>query len=385
MSGYGFTTKSIHAGQEPDPATGAIITPVYATSTYVQEGPGQHKGYEYSRSGNPTRAALEACIASLEEGEAGFAFASGLSAESVVIDLLEKGSHIIATDDLYGGTFRLLDKVKRESHDLEITYVDMTDLELLESQIRDNTRLIWVETPTNPLLKIVDLKKIAGIAAKHNLISVCDNTFASSYLQRPLTLGFDIVVHSATKYLNGHSDVIAGVVVTRRNDELTERIRFLQNAVGAVLSPFDSFLLLRGLKTLSVRMEAHCRNARAIAEFLERHPKVNKVFYPGLPSHPNHHIAKEQMADFGGMVTFLVKGGSKEAAKVAANTKLFSLAESLGGVESLVEIPSVMTHASIPKETRERIGISDNLIRLSVGIEDTADLIRDLEDALQQI
>ncbi|WP_058301077.1 cystathionine gamma-synthase [Gorillibacterium timonense] len=385
MSGYGFTTKSIHAGQEPDPATGAIITPIYATSTFVQEEPGRHKGYEYSRSGNPTRTALESCLATLEEGEAGFAFASGLAAESVVIDLLEKGSHIIASDDLYGGTFRLLDKVKRESHDLEITYVDMTDLDLLENQIRDNTRLIWVETPTNPLLKIVDLKKIAGLAAKHNLISVCDNTFASSYLQRPLTLGFDLVVHSATKYLNGHSDVIAGVVVARRNDEWTERIRFLQNAIGSVLSPFDSFLLLRGLKTLSVRMDAHCRNARAIAEFLEQHPKVDKVYYPGLPSHPNHHIAKEQMTNFGGMVSFLVKGGSEEAVKVSAATKLFSLAESLGGVESLVEIPSVMTHASIPKETREQIGISDNLIRLSVGIEDTADLIRDLEDALQQI
>lgn len=385
MSDYGFTTKSIHTGQEPDPATGAIITPVYATSTFVQEAPGKHKGYEYSRSGNPTRTALETCIASLEEGEAGFAFASGLAAESVIIDLLERGSHIIATDDLYGGTYRLLEKVKKEAHGLEVTYADMSDPASIEGQIRDNTRLIWVETPTNPLLKIVDLRKIAAIAAKHKLISVCDNTFASSYLQRPLALGFDIVVHSATKYLNGHSDIVAGVVVTRRNDELAERIRFLQNAVGSVLPPFDSFLLLRGLKTLSVRMQAHCRNAHEIARFLDDHPKVEKVIYPGLPDHPHHQIAKEQMSGFGGMVTVFVKGGEEEAAKVAASTKLFALAESLGGVESLLEIPAVMTHASIPKHVREAVGISDNLIRLSVGIEDIADLLHDLDQALQQI
>ncbi|MEO3944891.1 cystathionine gamma-synthase [Gorillibacterium sp. CAU 1737] len=385
MKKYGFTTKAIHAGQEPDPATGAVITPIYATSTFVQEAPGKHKGYEYSRSGNPTRTALESCVAALEEGEAGFAFASGLAAESVILDLLEKGSHIIATDDLYGGTFRLLDKVKRNALDLEISYVDLTNLDSLESHIKENTRLIWVETPTNPLLKIVDLEKIAAIAKKHNLISVCDNTFASSYLQRPLTLGFDIVVHSATKYLNGHSDVIAGVVVTKGKGPLSERIGFLQNAIGAILSPHDAFLLLRGLKTLSIRMQAHSRNARTVAEFLEQHPKVEKVYYPGLASHPNHDVAKRQMDDFGGMLSFLVKGGSEEAVKVAAETKLFSLAESLGGVESLIEIPAVMTHASIPKETREQLGIHDNLIRLSVGIEDTDDLIQDLENALNAI
>jgi cystathionine gamma-lyase len=385
MNHYGFSTKAIHTGQEPDPATGAVITPIYATSTFAQESPGKHKGYDYSRSGNPTRTALESCVAALEEGEAGFAFASGLAAEATIIDTLPRGSHIIATDDLYGGTFRLLERVKKEALDLEVTYVDLTHPELIEQQIQENTRLIWVETPTNPLLKIVDLRRIAGIAAKHNLISVCDNTFASPYLQKPLTLGFDIAVHSATKYLNGHSDVIAGVVVTKRKDELAEKIAFLQNAVGAPLPPFDSFLLLRGIKTLAVRMQAHCRNALAIAEFLERHPKVERVIYPGLPSSPYHEIAKSQMSGFGGMVTFFVAGGAEEAAKAVERTKLFTLAESLGGVESLVEVPAVMTHASIPREIREQIGIYDNLIRLSVGIEDTADLIADLDNALKYI
>lgn len=385
MSKYGFSTKAIHIGQEPDPATGAIITPIYATSTFVQESPGKHKGYEYSRSGNPSRAALEACIASLEEGSAGFAFASGLAAESVVIDILESGSHIIATDDLYGGTFRLLEKVKKEAHNLEISYVDMTNPAAIEAAIKDNTRLIWVETPTNPLLKIVDLKKVASIAQKYNLISVCDNTFASPYLQRPLNRGFDIVVHSATKYLNGHSDIIAGVIVTRENNELTQRIGFLQNAIGSVLSPFDSFLLLRGLKTLSVRMDAHCRNAGKVAQFLKQHKKVSEVIYPGLPSHPHHQIAKNQMKDFGGMVSFFIEGGAAETQRFLENTKLFALAESLGGVESLVEAPAIMTHASIPKEIREQIGIYDNLVRLSVGLEDIDDLLKDLDYALQQI
>jgi len=385
MSNYGFTTRAIHIGQEPDPSTGAIITPIYATSTFVQESPGKHKGYEYSRSGNPTRTALEKCIASLEDGAAGFAFSSGLAAESVILDTLENGAHIIATNDLYGGTFRLFDKVKKVTHNLEVSYADMTDPESIVKNIRKNTKLIWVETPTNPLLKIVDLQKIALIAAEHQLISVCDNTFASSYLQKPLNFGFDIVVHSATKYLNGHSDIIAGVIVAKHENELTEKIRFLQNASGSILSPFDSFLLLRGLKTLSVRMDAHCKNATQIAYFLDNHPKVEKVLYPGLPTSLNHEIAKKQMLAFGGMVSFFLKGGSAETTKFLKHTKLFSLAESLGGIESLIEVPAIMTHASIPKEVREQNGIYDNLIRLSIGIEDVADLIKDLENALSAI
>ncbi len=385
MEHYGFSTKAIHSGQEPDSATGAVITPIYATSTFAQESPGKHKGYDYSRSGNPTRAALEQCIAALEEGTAGFAFASGLAAESTVIDTLEKGSHIIATNDLYGGTFRLLDKVKRETNSLEVSYVDLTDLAAIENNIKENTRLIWVETPTNPLLKIADLKKIAALAAKYHLISVCDNTFASPYLQKPLNLGFDIVVHSATKYLNGHSDIIAGIVVTKTDNELTQRIKFLQNAIGSILSPFDSFLLLRGLKTLALRMTAHCHNAQAIAQFLEQHGKVEKVLYPGLPASPYYNIAREQMNGFGGMVSFLVKGGSQEPLKFLENIKLFALAESLGGVESLIEVPAIMTHASIPKDIREQNGIYDNLVRLSVGIEDAKDLVQDLDEALKSV
>ncbi len=385
MSSHGFATKAIHAGQEPDSATGAIITPIYATSTFVQERPGVHKGYEYSRSGNPTRSALENCLAALEEGVAGFAFASGLAAESVIIDTLPQGSHIIATDDLYGGTFRLFDKVKRELQDLEITYVDMTDESAVVQAIKSNTRLIWVETPTNPLLKIIDLEKIAVIATARGLISVCDNTFASTYLQKPLTLGFDLVVHSATKYLNGHSDIVAGVIVARQDDEVTQRIRFLQNAIGSVLSPFDSFLLLRGLKTLAIRMEAHCANAHAIALYLEAHPKVRQVIYPGLPTSPYHQIATKQMKGYGGMVSFYLEGGAEETGQFLAAIRLFSLAESLGGVESLIEVPALMTHASIPKEVREQIGIGDSLIRLSVGIEDLDDLLQDLEQALSTV
>jgi cystathionine beta-lyase/cystathionine gamma-synthase len=384
MDKYGFSTKSIHVGQEPDSATGAIITPIYATSTFVQESPGQHKGYEYSRSGNPTRAALETCIASLEEGTAGFAFSSGLAAESAIIDTLAPGSHIIATNDLYGGTFRLFERVKKDLNHLEVSYVDMTEPEVIGENIKPNTRMIWVETPTNPLLKIIDLKKIAALAAKHKLISVCDNTFATPYLQKPLQFGFDIVVHSATKYLNGHSDIVAGIVVTN-DSELTPHIKFLQNAVGSVLSPFDSFLLLRGLKTLTVRMQAHCKNAKTIAGFLARHAKVEEVLYPGLPANPYHKIATGQMADFGGMITIFVKGGAAETIKILENTKLFSLAESLGGVESLIEVPALMTHASIPKEIREKNGIYDNLVRLSVGIEDVDDLIKDLDHALHFI
>ncbi len=384
MDQYGFSTTSIHIGQEPDSATGAIITPIYATSTFVQESPGKHKGFEYSRSGNPTRAALEKCITALEGGTAGFAFSSGLAAESAIIDTLEPGSHIIATNDLYGGTFRLFERVKKDLNQLEVSYVDMTEPGAIEKNIKPNTKMIWVETPTNPLLKIIDLKKVAGLAKKHNLISVCDNTFATPYLQKPLQFGFDIVVHSATKYLNGHSDIIAGIVVTN-HDELIPKIKFLQNAVGSILSPFDSFLLLRGLKTLAVRMHAHCQNAKIIAEFLAQHAKVEKVLYPGLAMNPYQLIASEQMTDFGGMITIFLKGDSAATIKFLENTRLFSLAESLGGVESLIEAPALMTHASIPKEIREQNGIYDNLVRLSVGIEDAADLINDLDQALSFI
>ncbi len=384
MEQYGFSTKSIHIGQEPDSATGAIITPIYATSTFVQESPGKHRGYEYSRSGNPTRAALEKCIATLEEGTAGFAFSSGLAAESAILDMLEPGSHIIATNDLYGGTFRLFERVKKDLNQLEVSYIDMTKPEEIAANIQPNTKMIWVETPTNPLLKIVDLEKIAALATKHKLISVCDNTFATPYLQKPLQFGFDIVVHSATKYLNGHSDIIAGIVVTN-HDQLIPKIKFLQNAVGSILSPFDSFLLLRGLKTLAVRMRAHCQNARTIAEFLAQHVKVEKVLYPGLATNPYHPIASEQMTDFGGMITLFLKGDSAATIKFLENTRLFSLAESLGGVESLIEAPALMTHASIPKEIREQNGIYDNLVRLSVGIEDAADLTNDLDQALRFI
>ncbi len=384
MEQYGFSTTSIHIGQEPDSATGAIITPIYATSTFVQESPGKHKGFEYSRSGNPTRAALEKCIAALEEGTAGFAFSSGLAAESAILDTLEPGSHIIATNDLYGGTFRLFERVKKDLNQLEISYADMTEPEEILANIQPNTKMLWVETPTNPLLKIIDLKKITALAKKHKLITVCDNTFATPYLQKPLQVGFDIVVHSATKYLNGHSDIIAGIVVTN-HEELIPKIKFLQNAVGSILSPFDSFLLLRGLKTLAVRMQAHCQNAKIIAEFLARHAKVEKVLYPGLTTNPYHAIASEQMAEFGGMITIFLKGDSTATIKFLENTRLFSLAESLGGVESLIEAPALMTHASIPKEIREQNGIYDNLVRLSVGIEDVADLTSDLDQALSLI
>lgn len=384
MNKYGFSTQAIHSGQEPDSATGAVITPIYATSTFAQESPGKHRGYEYSRSGNPTRAALEACVAALEEGTAGFAFSSGLAAESAVIDTLESGAHVVATNDLYGGTFRLFEKVKKDRNRIAVSYVDMSDPDDIARHIQANTQMIWVETPTNPLLKIVDLKKIAALAAKHGLISVCDNTFASPYLQKPLQFGFDIVVHSATKYLNGHSDIVAGIVVTN-HAALAAQIKFLQNAIGSVLAPFESFLLLRGLKTLSLRMQAHCNNARAVAVFLDGHPKVEKVLYPGLAANPYHQLAAAQMRDFGGMISVLLKGGAAETGKFLENTRLFTLAESLGGVESLIEVPALMTHASIPKEMREAVGVYDNLVRLSVGIEDAADLIGDLDRALEFI
>jgi cystathionine gamma-lyase len=379
----GFSTRQIHSGQKPDPSTGAIMTPIYATSTYIQESPGVHKGYEYSRSQNPTRFAYEDCIADLEDGSAGFAFASGLSAMNTILELLPHGSHIISMDDLYGGTYRLFERVKKLSSNFEFSFIDMSKPEIIESFIKKNTKMIWIETPTNPMLKIVDLKKIAEISKSHNLISVCDNTFASPYLQKPLNHGIDIVVHSATKYLNGHSDMIGGIVVTGNNNDITEKIRFLQNAIGSIQGPFDSFLAMRGLKTLSIRMEAHCKNAMEIAKFLSTHKLAEQVIYPGLPSHPGYEIASKQMALYGGMVTLVLKGGLEVSRKFLENCKLFSLAESLGGVESLIEHPAIMTHASIPKEEREKLGILDGLVRLSVGIEDLQDLIEDLDNALR--
>jgi cystathionine gamma-lyase len=379
----GFETRAIHAGQEPDPTTGAIMTPIYTSSTYVQESPGVHKGYDYSRSVNPTRKALEACIADLEGSTHGYAFASGMAASATVLELLTSGDHVIAMDDLYGGTYRLFENVRKRSAGLEFTFCDLSDLNTLEDSINEKTKMIWIETPTNPLLKIADLEAISNFAKKHNLISVCDNTFCSPFVQNPLEFGFDIVVHSATKYLNGHSDLIGGVVVcSEEKKELAEEILYLQNAVGSIMNPFDSFLLLRSLKTLSVRMERHCSNAQQIASYLESHSSIEKVIYPGLESHPQHHIAKKQMKGFGGMITVILKGGLESATRFLERTELFSLAESLGGVESLIEHPAIMTHASIPPEVREEIGISDGLVRLSVGIESIEDLIEDIENSL---
>ena len=379
----GFETRAIHAGQEPDPTTGAIMTPIYTSSTYIQESPGVHKGYDYSRSVNPTRKALESCIADLEGSNYGFAFASGMSASATVLELLDSGDHVIAMDDLYGGTYRLFENVRKRSAGLEFTFCDLSDLNTLETSINKNTKMIWIETPTNPLLKIADLSAISQFAKKHNLIAVCDNTFCSPYIQYPLDFGFDIVVHSATKYLNGHSDLIGGVVVcSNEKEDLANEILYLQNAVGSIMNPFDSFLLLRSLKTLSVRMERHCTNAQEIAIFLESHQSIEKVIYPGLESHPQHDIAKKQMKGFGGMISVVLKGGLDSATRFLEKTKIFSLAESLGGVESLIEHPAIMTHASIPREVREEIGISDGLVRLSVGIESLDDLVEDIENSL---
>jgi cystathionine gamma-lyase len=373
-----FGTRAIHAGQEPDPTTGAIMTPIYATSTYVQSSPGTHKGFEYSRSQNPTRFAFERCVADLEGGVAGFAFASGLAAMSTTLDLLDTGDHVVAGDDLYGGTFRLFERVRRRSAGLQFTFSDFADL---RAAIRPNSKMLWVETPSNPLLKLTDLAEVAKIAHDHGMLAVADNTFATPFLQRPLELGFDIVIHSVTKYLNGHSDMIGGMAVVR-DEALAEKMRFLQNAVGAVAGPFDSFLALRGLKTLHLRMERHCSNALHLAKWLERHPKVAKVVYPGLPSHPQHQLAAKQMSAPGGMITIFLKGGLDEARRFLENCKIFALAESLGGVESLIEHPAIMTHASVPAAHREAIGLSDTLVRLSVGVEDVADLQADLEHAL---
>ena len=379
----GFETRAIHVGQEPDPTTGAIMTPIYTSSTYVQESPGVHKGYDYSRSTNPTRKALESCIADLEGSNYGFAFASGMSASATVLELLDSGDHVIAMDDLYGGTYRLFENVRKRSAGLEFTFCDLSDLNTLETSINKNTKMIWIETPTNPLLKIADLSAISQFAKKHNLIAVCDNTFCSPYIQNPLDFGFDIVVHSATKYLNGHSDLIGGVVVcSNEKEDLANEILYLQNAVGSIMNPFDSFLLLRSLKTLSVRMERHCTNAQEIANLLESHQAIEKVIYPGLESHPQHDIAKKQMKGFGGMISVVLKGGLDSATSFLEKTKIFSLAESLGGVESLIEHPAIMTHASIPREVREEIGISDGLVRLSVGIESLEDLVEDIENSL---
>lgn len=376
-------TRAIHAGQEPDPTTGAVMMPIYATSTYVQASPGKHKGYEYSRTQNPTRHAFERCVADLESGMHGFAFASGMAAISTICELLKPGDHVIVMDDVYGGTFRLFDKVKRHSAGLELSFVDFTDLNNVIAQIKSNTKMLWVESPSNPMMKIIDLKKVADMARQHRLISVADNTFATPVIQRPLELGFNIVVHSVTKYLNGHSDMIGGVVVVGDDQEFAERIGFLQNSVGGILDPFSSFLALRGLKTLAVRMQRHCENAMQLALWLEQHPKVEKVIYPGLSNHPQHVLAKSQMRFFGGMISMYLKCDLKQSMRFLERTQIFSLAESLGGVESLIEHPAIMTHASIPKETREKLGITDNFIRLSVGIEAIDDLIYDLDSAFE--
>ncbi len=378
-----FGTRAIHAGQSPDPTTGAIMTPIYASSTYVQSSPGVHKGFDYARTRNPTRDALEACVASLENGFAGFAFASGLAAMGTVLELLETGSHVVAMHDLYGGSYRLFENVRRRSAGLEFSFVDLSDPAKLEPALRPNTRMVWVESPTNPLLQLVDLAAVAEITRKRGILAVCDNTFASPWVQRPLEHGFDIVVHSATKYLNGHSDVISGIAVIREDDALRDRLAYLQNAVGGVPSPFDAFLVLRGLKTLALRMERHCASAMAIAQFLEAHPKVERVYYPGLASHAQKALADRQMnGRYGGMVTAVLKGGIEASRRFLERCQLFALAESLGGVESLIEHPAIMTHASLPAGVRADLGISDGLVRLSVGVEDVEDLIAELGEAL---
>jgi cystathionine gamma-lyase len=378
----GFSTRAIHAGQSPDPTTGAVMPPIYAVSTYAQESPGVHKGYEYSRTQNPTRMAWERCIADLEGGTNGYAFASGMAATATLMDLLESGSHVLAMDDLYGGTFRLFERVRRRSAALDFTFADMTDPKAALAAIRPGTRMIWIESPTNPMLRLVDIAALAEVARKRGILTVVDNTFASPWIQRPLELGADIVMHSATKYLNGHSDMVGGVVVVA-DEGLAERIGFLQNAVGAVAGPFDSFLALRGLKTLPLRMRQSSESALVIAGWLERHGRVERVLYPGLPSHPQHALALRQMKNgHSGIVTFFLKGGLPEARRFLERLELFTLAESLGGVESLVDHPAIMTHASVPPELRAKLGISDTLVRLSVGIEDTDDLIADLEQAL---
>lgn len=380
-----FASLAIHAGQFPDPTTGAVMPPISQSSTYAQSAPGEHKGFEYSRSHNPTRFAYERCIAALENGFKGFAFASGMAATATILELVSSGEHVIAMDDLYGGTFRLFDKVRKRSAGLEFDFVDLSDLEALRAAIKPNTKMIWIETPTNPMLTLVDLKAVADIAREFGLITVADNTFASPYNQRPIDFGIDIVMHSATKYINGHSDMVGGIAVVGDNEKLASELEFLQNSAGAVQGPFDSYLALRGLKTLALRMKAHNENGMRIAQWLTAHPAVEAVYYPGLQSHPQFELATKQMDGFGGMISIVVKGGLKKASKFMQNLQLFTLAESLGGVESLVNHPAIMTHASVPKETRKRLGISDSLVRLSVGVEDIDDLIYDIRTALDNL
>lgn len=381
---YALATLAIHAGQSPDPSTGAVMPPIYATSTYAQSSPGEHQGFEYSRTHNPTRFAYERCVAGLEGGTRGFAFASGMAATATLLELLDSGDHVIAMDDLYGGSYRLFERVRTRSAGLSFSYVDMTDPAAFEAAITEKTKLVWIETPTNPMLKIVDIRAIADIAHKRGLIVVVDNTFASPILQRPIEHGADIVMHSATKYLNGHSDMVGGMLVVGDNAELAEQLAFLQNSAGAVQGPFDSFLALRGLKTLHLRMKAHCENAQALAEFLDGHAAVEQAIYPGLASHPQHALAKRQMDGFGGIISVRIKGGYEAAKRFCERTELFTLAESLGGVESLVNHPAVMTHASVPVERRAALGIQDDLVRLSVGVETLGDLRADLDNALER-
>ena len=378
----GFATRAIHAGQEPDPETGAVVVPIYQTSTYAQSAVGEHKGYEYSRTGNPTRTALERCVASLEGGRHGLAFASGMAAESAIMQLLKPGDHTVAVDDLYGGTYRLFKRVL-EPMGLTFSFVDGSEIQAVEAAFTDKTRMVWLESPTNPLLKLVDIAAVSRLAHEHGALVVVDNTFMSPYLQQPLGLGADIVVHSATKFLGGHSDVVAGVLVVK-TDELNERLAFIQNAVGGIPGPLDAWLVLRGIKTLAVRMREHDKNARLVAEFLAEHERVERVHYPGLPSHPQHALATRQMSGFGGMISFEVRGGLPAARRLVERTRVFTLAESLGGVEALIELPAAMTHASIPAETRRAHGVADGLVRISVGIEDVADLISDLDRALSE-
>ncbi len=382
---HDIATRVIHAGQSPDPSTGAIMTPIYQTSTYVQESPGRHKGYDYSRSINPTRLAYERCVADLESGTRGWAFASGLAAMATALDVLDSGSHVLVSDDLYGGTFRLFERVRRRSANLDFTFIDMSHAQSVKRAMKPNTRMVWVETPSNPLLKLIDLEAVAKIARAHHAISVSDNTFASPWAQRPIEFGFDMVIHSATKYLNGHSDMVGGVAVVGENKELADQMQFLQNAVGAIAGPFDSFLAMRGLKTLALRMERHSENALEIARWLCTEKKVAKVMYPGLEAHAQHGLAKKQMRGFGGMVTIVLETDLAGTRRFLENTHLFSLAESLGGVESLINHPALMTHGSIPPETRASLGISDLLVRLSVGVEAVEDLRDDLRTALAAI
>lgn len=376
-----FATRTIHAGQEPEPQTGAIMQPIFATSTYVQKSPGVHQGFEYSRTQNPTRGALERCVADLESGKHGFAFASGMAATGTILELIDSGSHVIALDDIYGGTTRLFDKVRKRSAGLDFSFIDLTDLDALQDSILGNTRLIWIETPSNPLLKLCDIASVVEIARANDILVVVDNTFATPYIQRPLELGCDIVMHSVTKFLNGHSDMVGGIAVTG-DDAIAEQLGFLQNSIGSILGPFDSFLALRGLKTLDVRMQRHCQNAQFIAEWLENDSRVERVIFPGLESHPQYELASEQMYQPGGIVTFFIKGGMDESRAFLERCEVFALAESLGGVESLVDHPAIMTHASVPEEKRAALGISDQLIRLSIGIENVDDLVADLDQAL---